>query len=81
MQKKARLCLAESMASFNAARPAHEEKAVVRAYRKLALRVHPDKPGGDAAAFAELTAAQEALLWFVGIRDELEGAAAAAGAV
>ena len=32
------------------------------AYRRLAKRAHPDRPGGDAAAFARLQSAYEAAL-------------------
>lgn len=43
--------------------PADEARAVVRrAYRQRARGLHPDAPGGSAAAFEGLTAARDALL-------------------
>ena len=45
----------------DAAREADEAAALRRAYRRLALRLHPDKDPSAAAAFARLQAAWAAL--------------------
>jgi DnaJ domain len=39
-----------------------DEDAVKKNYRKLSLRLHPDKPGGDAETFQLLHRAQKVLL-------------------
>jgi len=39
-----------------------DEEAVKKAYRRLSLKHHPDKPGGDADTFRMLNRAQKVLL-------------------
>ena len=42
--------------------PLATTKDIVKAYRKLAMRLHPDKPTGDAQKFQQLQAAHEVLI-------------------
>ncbi|CAE7316060.1 unnamed protein product [Symbiodinium natans] len=39
-----------------------DPNVVLQAFRRLSLRVHPDKPGGNAALFAKLVAAKDLVL-------------------
>lgn len=42
-------------------KPSASQTEIKRAYRRLALQHHPDKPGGDASVFQQLSLAYEVL--------------------
>ena len=44
--------------------PKHTERAIIKAYHKMALKYHPDKFGGDGTMFKQIQEAKEVLLTF-----------------